>query len=308
MARKILPLIHEEKYSVSADSTLDRFILIPPDPRSPKLHFRVIRDDLTRGILFDSEKCDVLFDTMSLSKTDFFRRAGAKVSLSKGFHISYLGFNLRSPILSNLAVRRAIQKAIPVPLWIRAKYFGFVEPVPGFEFQADIVGANLELDQAGFSRSGEESRFTLRYLTTPVREGSELAMLIRDALKKIRIAVDIIPLEPSLFFSKLNRSDFDFFGSRIPRSSSVEPVLDFFATGGRRNYFSYSSPDLDRRIRANGATTLEEILPVLRKDLPLIPLFSWNHGVLLSKRIRTPKEGVVVSDDSFRFLSTLQLN
>ncbi len=52
----------------------------------------------------------------------------------------------------------------------------------------------------------------------------------------------------------------------------------------------------------------DELRPFILEDLPLIPLFSWQHGVLLSKRIRPSSIRPEFIDDSFRFLKDLQIN
>jgi len=308
MARKILPLIEEFHYSVNPGRELDDFLLTPPDTRHPKLHFKVIRDDLTRGVWFESGKGDVLFDTLSLSKTAHFRTSGSQVLTATGHHFSYLGFNLKHPVLALLKVRRAIQKAIPIQEWIQEKYFGFVEPLPSTQQKLDIPAANSDLDQAGFPVQPDGFRFTLRYLTTPVREGNEMALLTREALKRIFIRIEVVPLETSLFFSRLNRRDFELFGSRIPRSTPDEPIQDFFKSGGRRNYFSYSNLGVDDFLALHPQANLDAVLPELIRDLPLIPLFTWRHGLLLSPRVVLQGIDFRAMDDSFRFLRGLLLN
>jgi ABC-type transport system substrate-binding protein len=307
-ARRILPLLEELRYSLAKDSTPEDFTLIPPDPSSPDLRFKVVREDLTRGVMLQSGRADVLFDTLSLSKSSYFERKYGSLQKSPGFHLSYLGFNLRHPVLSRIEVRRALSKALPVQSWIRNKYFGFVDPIPGSPREYDPEAAARELDQAGFPRSGENPRFSLRYLTTPVREGAELALLVRESLRSLGIHIEIIPLEPSLFFSKLNRSDFELFGSRIPRSNGGEPVSEFFTTGGRRNYFSFSDPRIDHKLHANPDAGFDDLLPEIREKLPILPLFTWSHGLALSKRVRFSSDHPVMPDDSFRFLSLLRLN
>ena len=289
-------------------SNPEEFTLNPPGPIQPNLHFKVVRDDLARGVLHQSGRSDVLFDTLSLSKTGLFQRSDFPVQVSRGFHLSYLGFNLKNPILSRPEVRRALSQAFPVSMWIKEKYLGFVEPLPGFTLDYDPNSSNRALDRAELPILGDGSRFTLRYLTTPVREGFELALLVREALKQVHVQVEIIPLEPSLFFSKLRRSDFEIFGSRIPRSAPSEPVFDFFKTDGRRNYFSYSDPRMDLILSSNPMAGFEELIPRIREDLPILPLFTWNHGLLLSKRIRIPEGVTLTADDSFRFLALLRLN
>jgi len=306
-ARRILPLITEFGYRPHPQDSLEDFTLTPPDLTRPEIQFKVVRDDLSRGLLFESGRADVLFDSLSLSKTAHYRDSGKTVIVEKGFHLSYLGFNLRHPILMRPEVRRAIEKALPISEWILHKYFGFVEALPEGGGNGDPAEAAKELSRAGLIPDSNGVRFKLTYLTTPVREGNELALLVRAALAQVGIRIEVIPLEPSLFFSKLNKGEFDLFGSRIPRSNPKEAVADFFMSKGRRNYFSYSNPELDRSFSQDSKLSLEQVLPTLRRDLPVIPLFTWNHGLLLSSRVLWPTQSEMAIDDSFRFLARLQL-
>jgi hypothetical protein len=307
MARKILPLLTEGHYQLSQSSTLEDFYLIPGRSNEPKLHFTVARDDLARGILFEEGKADVLFDTLSLSKTNWFKEHDRSTLESEGFHLSYLGFNLKDPILRNSAVREAISLALPVDAWVKYKYFGWVRRSPEAPPLPDLARARSLLDSAGYKAPSQGPRFHLSYLTTPVREGNELALLTREALKQIDIAVDVIPLETSLFFSRLKKGDFELFGARIMRTSNEESIAEYLKSSGLKNYFSYSNAALDDELQKNSELPWIRAKKYVLQDRPFIPLFIWKHGLLLSSRVKLRAGDAFQSDDSFRFLTELQL-
>ncbi len=313
MARKILPLLTEFGYTAASAQApdLEDFVLLPPSPGRPRLRFVVVKDDLTRGVRFRRNQADVLFDTLSLSKTRLFAEEGSPLASPEGFHLSFLGFRLKHPLLQKREVREAIRLALPVSEWASQKYFGFVDAVPPTPPHAlprfDPALANRMLDQAGIPRDEDGIRFRLRYLTTPVREGNELALLTREALRQIGIQVEVMPLESSLFFSRLQSGEFELFGSRILRRSAADPVGEHFITAGKRNYTGYSNPMLDALLLQNPGAPWPEVAPFLSPDLPVIPLFTWRHGLFLSKRIRFDSIREIPLDDSFRFLASLQL-
>jgi peptide/nickel transport system substrate-binding protein len=190
---------------------------------------------------------------------------------------------------------------------VRTKYFSFAEELgTGAPTFAPEDAARL-LDQAGFPRGPDGVRFRLRYLTTPVREGSELALLVREALAKLGIQLEIVPLEPSLFFSRLKGGDFDLFASRIFRSAGEDPSLELLRTGSPRNYFSYSNATLDSLGDGGRTPGLQELLPFILRDLPWVPLFTWKHALLLSNRIEVSGDPLDSGEDSFRFLRKLRI-
>lgn len=297
MARKILPLI-EAGYRIEPPFDPEDFRLRPPMGDRPVLHFRTVRDELARGILFEKGEADVLFNSLSLSKTRWFENHGAKLIETPGHHLSFIGFNLRDPVLANRNIRKAILHALPLERWVRHKYFNLVTPLPAMKdsFQPATVRALI----------GSGERIKLRFLTTPVREGNELALLVREALGEVGIEVEVVPLESSLFFQRLKRGDFQIFGSRLLRETETDSVSDYLLPGKNKNYFSWSP----KRLMAGKSPVIDWAAaekPVL-EELPFIPLFTWKHGLLLSDRIRNSTIPSRIEDDSFRFLNTLQLD
>jgi ABC-type transport system substrate-binding protein len=108
----------------------------------------------------------------------------------------------------------------------------------------------------------------LKYLSTSSREGQQIAHLTREALNKIGIKVNIHIYEPSLFYAKIKKREFDLFSSTsVPGTTNI---LDLPHT-------------------------------------ELIPLFRWKHGLILNSRIKIPDQLDSYLDYSFRFLSRLHL-
>jgi hypothetical protein len=304
-ARKILPLL-EAGYRLSGNPDLEDFVLDPPKAGDPRLRFRTVRDELARGVLFEKGEADVLFNSLSLSKTEEFRKRGHPVLSAKGHHLSYLGFNLEDPVLSRREVREAVFHALPLRLWIRAKYFDWVEPEGALTEAFDPDRSRQLLDQAGFPGTKSGKRLTLRFLTTPVREGSELALLLREALRRAEIELEIVPLETSLFFQRLKRKDFQLFASRMLRDSGNSSLAEYLLPGGQKNHFGWRGASAF--VAKPEELTWPRIAPLVKRDLPLIPLFFWKHGLLLSRRIANPPTSEELEEDSFRFLSNLRLN
>ena len=300
MAQKIFPLLTEMNYQVKEGSKSDEFTLIPKDQSLPELHFLMVREELSRAMLFLSDRADVLYDSLSLAKTTWIKKQGAKIIEAPGFNLSFLGFQTRDQLLKNINVRKAIQLSLPIDEWMHYKFFDWVEPIPGASISPKLTEANRLLDEAGFPKNSNGIRMNLQYLTTPVREGREMAFLVREALKKIGMHVDIFPIETSLFFKRLTRGDFQLFGSRILRNGPHEIISDFLSPHGIRNYFHYDGLP-DRPFE------WEEAKDQVLRDLPFIPLFSWKHAAVISDRVSSLPDTSSRLDESFRFLNSLRL-
>jgi len=304
-ARRLQPLMDEFHYALRQDPNHDRILLT--NASRPTIEFDVIRDEITRALLFLRGDADVLYDSLSLSKTEWVRkqRSGIRIYAAPGSTLSYLGFQSHHPILKNPLVRRAIAQALPIQDWIRYSFFGWVARDTEIRSpKFDPAQANALLDQAGYPvRDGK--RFSLRYFTTPVQEGHQTAQLVREALKSVGIDVQLVTLETSLFFEKIRKGDFELFSSRWFRFSKEAPVREILGTGESRNYVHYSNPILEERARRNPATSLADVRDLIEKDLPILPLYTWNHGLVVSARLSVPSDIETKLDETFRFLGSI---
>jgi peptide/nickel transport system substrate-binding protein len=306
-AQKIAPLIQESHYQLTEFKDDDRLILTHEG--KPSIEFKSIRDEVTRALLFLRGDADVLYDTLSLAKTEWVRKQKNNIHVyeAPGYTLSYLGFQGHHPILNKKLVREAIASSLPVDQWIQYKFFNWVARDTEVQTPAyDLARANALLDQAGYPLR-EGSRFSLRYFTTPVREGNEAAQMVREALKQVGIEVHLITLETSLFYDKIQKGDFELFSSRWFRFSATDPVLEVLGSNQKRNYVHYSNPELDQVFAKNPKATLTDIRQVIQDNLPIVPLYTWKHGLVAGPRIQAPADISNRLDETFRFLTRLEL-
>ena len=255
---RIEPLIRESSYRYVSHG--EDFELIHPDPSRPILHFQVVRDENTRALIFLKEDADILYDNLSIAKTEWIRKKvrpeQIRILSRSGDAISQLALNGENPLLQDASFRKTLAQALPLKLWMNKVFSGWVE-----EADPDLLTG----PESSFAPTKE---ITLRYLTTPSREGQQLAYLTREALKKIGIRIEIFVYEPALFYAKIKKRDFDLYSSTsLP---GIKNILDLPHT-------------------------------------LLIPLFRWKHALIMNPRVKTPKDIEESFDYSFRFLSSLQL-
>ena len=305
--QKIKPLIDVDHYELKEFVNEERMVLTHAD--RPSLEFRVARDETARALLFLRGDADVLYDSLSLAKTEWVRKqkSNFQVFASKGFTLSYLGFQNQHPILNNPLVRRAIAHALPVDEWIRYKFFNWVSrdtEVSALDY--DLSLAQALLDEAGYPLKAG-SRFSLRYFTTPVREGNETAQLVREALRKIGVEVQLITLETSLFFEKIQKGDFDLISSRWYRFSENAPAIEILGPTAKKNYVRYKNQELNQEFALHPSASLRDLHQFIENDLPLLPLYTWKHGLVASQRLRLPPDISLSLDETFRFLTRLEI-
>ncbi len=202
---RIIPLIRDAGYRFAAKG--EDFDLIPPDDQDPVLQFQVVRDENTRALIFLKQDADVLYDNLSIAKTEWVRKkmtnGTVRILSSSGDAVSQLALNEESPRLQHPEIRKRIANALPIHQWIEKVFLNWVEPASTTSPAStpDIASPNVPTPAI------------LTYLATPTREGQQLAYLTREALGKIGIHVQIRIYEPALFYAKIRSRDFDLFSS-----------------------------------------------------------------------------------------------
>ena len=310
IGKHIWPLVEESHYQVQNFNPIEGFDLVPPSPHKPTLHFQLVKDELSIAFHYLKGDADVIYDVLSIAKTEWLRKKyPSLIYENEGDGLSYLGFNQTRPRLNQLKVRKAIAEALPIQQWTHSKLFDWAVPLQPNPFpHYDPDAANHVLDQAGYPIQEHGMRFSLTYYTTPVREGNETALLVKEALKAIHIEVVITLLETSLYFEKLKKGDYDLFSSKWIRYSQDEPIFDLLESQGKRNYTHFHDPAFDQLLQQNPKLNFNQAIPILTQELPIFPLYTWKHGLILSKRILAPPNLSIALDESFRFLARLELN
>ncbi len=262
------------------------------------LDLRFVRDELTRLLLLLRGSIDGGLNSLSLSKTQWLKKAHPQrfqIIERAGVNVQYLAFNMRDPILKQKAVRTAISLAIDRKAYSKKKYFGGTTPVGSFlapflaeaeviELPFDPRRAEALLDQAKLPRDPKTGiRFELRYKTTPLRDGFELAQYIRACLKPLGILVHIDSVEASLFFSSIRAGGFQLYSSRWVGVSDASILKRTLFSESRSNRVGYRSSEADRLLATEKYRQLQRLMA---EDLPYAPLWTWKTDLILSNEWR----------------------
>ncbi len=285
--------------------------LQPRDPRYRTVQFEVVRDESSRALKLLKGEADAVQNQLSVSKIRWIQETQAQkfaVLERPGVNVSYLAFNTKDPILKDSRVRRALSLSIPKDEIIRHKLFGFGTPAaslvsPRLEDSADTLfqekvrfnprEAEEILDKVGYPRKAELGgrRLSLRYRTTPVREGLETARIIQEAFSQIGVELILEVVEPATFLNSIRKGGFQLYSSRWIGVADGSILFRTLRTGQPNNRIGYSQAALDETLDR----TMEELNPLRRKELlekvqrtlmdelPYFPLWYWSNALIVRK-------------------------
>ncbi|HEX3996103.1 MAG TPA: ABC transporter substrate-binding protein, partial [Acetobacteraceae bacterium] len=182
-----------------------------PRPYLDQLVVKFIPDAAARSAALESGDVDLGYRTpVAYSDLDRLRAAGKLLFETKGYeynnNVNGLEFNLDSPILSKLPVRQAIAHAINTAAICKTVYYGTFDPCAApiapylaeyhdsepFPYPYDIAASQKLLDEAGYPRGADGSRFHMTFDVSPgVEEGRRLGDYLRASFARVGITLDV---------------------------------------------------------------------------------------------------------------------
>jgi peptide/nickel transport system substrate-binding protein len=294
-------------------------------PRIPRLLVRVVRDETARVLELLKGRADLVLGDISPAVLPAVQRnPSLRILTRPGTGYSYVGFNLRGPPFSDLRVRRALCKALDIPLIAKAKFHDLAVTATGMlphthwaysatsGCQRDVSEAATLLSEAGYitARSRELGassspakpplRFTLK--TSSDRLRKSVALIIKEQLGQLGVEVELRALEFGTFFNDVRKGNFD--AVTLKWASVIEPDLmrDVFSSRNIptvENQFSglnrggYVNAQLDALLeraagvdRAQRLALYQKAQETLDRDLPYLPLWHEDRVAVVSSRLR----------------------
>lgn len=299
-------------------------------PKVDKLVFRIIPDASSRAAALETgEVLYSPYDSVPFSDVERLSKNPELVVAKRGYESSaayvFMEFNLRNPILANLKVRQAIDQAIDKQALIDVVWYGLGKPATGpipstlknfyttdgvQQYPFDVAQAEKLLDEAGYPRKENGTRFTLNVDYQPFHEGfKNQSEFIRQSLKKVGIDVKVRTQDLAGFIKRVySNYDFDINTGRwVPMMDPQIGGLRHYGTANIgqgvpwSNASNYSNPQMDKVIEAlqgevdpaKRREDFHEFQRIAQRDLPVIPLFEQQNFTVYSKRL----QGVSVAPD-----------
>lgn len=227
----------------------------------------------------------------------------------------FLLFNLREKPLSDVMVRQAIAHALDLEAIRDSSLFGegktaysFISSALGwaytddFAYPHDVDKANEMLDEAGYPRGDDGTRFSIRAVWASGRDyESRSAEVIRSQLQDVGIGYVIETYDRPTFIDKVFK-DWDFDVAHQLFTTGPDPTMsvpsryhsDQIVKAPFVNAMGYSNPELDALFDREfaiqdideRAEAWREIQRILMHDLPALPLYEMPAENLVSSRFK----------------------
>lgn len=235
-----------------------------------------------------------------------------EITMDLGFHMFYVGINMRRDPLSAKILRQAVAHMVNREEIINSLFEGYMLPLAHFVpqsspyhddtvpiFEYDPEQAQAILDEAGFvmeeatgirinPATGEPLReiifMTPTYEVAPT--SAELGKIIADAAQSIGIPIKNEPLDFPIMLDRLDIHDFDMYALAWSLDRIPTFLYDFFHSSqdveGGYNNPGINIPELDTLLEGLYYVPDEETArkyasqaqQILADELPYIPLYS----------------------------------
>jgi peptide/nickel transport system substrate-binding protein len=290
-------------------------------PYLDKLIVKVIADPAARAVAFENGSVDLGGDT-PVPLADLARlKADPTLGIeSHGYEfqagLTRIEFNLDNAVLKNLKVRQAIASAVDREVIRKVVYYGYAtpgasplmpanpyyDPAPS-PYPYDVARANALLDEAGYPRRADGTRFSLTLDPLPIGDlPSRTAEYVKSALNRVGIAVTIRSQDLAAYLKRIY-TDRDFDLSLNGMSNLFDPVAGvarLYTTDSFRrgvpftNGSHYSNPEIDRLFADSAQETDDakrkqifvQIQRILERDLPDLNLVSPQYVTVYARRVQ----------------------
>lgn len=284
-------------------------------PRIRRLIIKAIPNDAVRVLELRKGSVHLLMNSIAPDALPMLRANPAfHVIEQPGLNVSYLGFNLRDPVLSKREVRRAIAHAIDRESIIKNLLGGsaittstVLAPMlwahaAGLRaYRHDRVEARRWLAAAGFhdpDGNGPEPALRLSYKTSTNPLRRRIADALAEQLAAVGIRVEVRSLEFGTFFDDVKKGNFQLYSLVWVGIAEPDALYNMFHSarvppaGANRGHYQNAEIDalleLGRRVLDEGERKriYETVQRQLIEDLPYIPLWVQNDIAVVSKRVR----------------------
>ncbi len=283
--------------------------------------FRIVKDQTVATQLFKTQDVDYTIvdpiDWDEISKLPFAQPVAYYPAAGAGW--TYIGFNLRNPILADKLLRQAISTAINKKELIDKIRLGHAKPIfsilpssswaaadqkdlPRFEF--DMAKAKKMLDDAGYkvgadgirlSKDGKPLKLRLEY-NAGNKQREQISLITQQYLRDVGIATEVNAVEWNAYLEKVYTThDVDMFILGWQGGYDPSSMKSIWASDGGQNSTGYKNPQVDELFRKaemvpgckqdDRKTLYVEIQKIIAEDQPYVFLYTNENLYVYNKRV-----------------------
>jgi peptide/nickel transport system substrate-binding protein len=283
-------------------------------PANAGIVMKVVPDDTMRGLELRKGTTDLVVNDLPPDIVYQLEKSGQfSIERSPGLDFSYLGVNLRDPVLADVRVRHAIGYATNRDAIIRYLRRGLGRPAVGlvpdlawafepdvFRFTYDPSRAQELLDEAGYpdpDGGGHRPRLRLSLKISNNEEARLQATVIQHDLSGIGMQLDVSTYEFATLYADVLEGHFQLFGLQWVGGAMIDPDMlrrvfhsrevppDGFNRGHYRNIevdrlLDLATTSLDETVRKRYYGDAQKLIAA---DAPYIPIWS-KTNVIVARR------------------------
>ena len=284
-------------------------------PRIRELRFKIIPDNTVRVLELRKGSVHLIQNDFQPEVLPILERDGRFTILrGEGTHYSYLGFNLKDPILGPVRVRQAIAHALDREAIIKYLLGGLAVEATGLlspmnwayegqvkKYPYDPGLAKALLDAAGYpdpDGDGPRKRFVLTYKTSQNDLRRRIAEAIQGQLDAVGVDVHIRSYEWGTFFADIQKQNFQMYALTWVGVTDPDIYTYIFSTrnvppqGANRG--RYENPEIDRLLEGGRGVQDPEsrkkiysrVQKILAEELPYVSLWHGMNVAVMDQRIR----------------------
>ncbi len=275
-------------------------------PNNPGVILKIVPDDTMRGLELRKGSVDLVVNDLPPDIVHQLDADGrVQVARAPGLDFSYLGFNMRDPLLQDRRVRHAIGHAIDRDAIVTHLRRGLAKPAIGLippqawafepgvrQFDHDPALARRLLDEAGFpdpDGDGPAMRLRLSLKISTAEETRLQSTVIQEDLRRVGIDLDVRSYEFATFFADVLKGNFQLFSLQWVGGALVDPDIlrrvfhsqQVPPAGFNRGYYRNEAVDalIDRATQAldegERRALYAQAQRLIAEDAPYIPI--WNR-------------------------------
>jgi len=274
-------------------------------PNNAGIVLKVVPDDTMRGLELRKGSVDVVANDLPPDMVHQLEQSGGfTVARDPGLDFSYLGFNMRDPVVQDKRVRHAIGYAINRDAIVNYLRRGLAHlatglvPPQAWAFEPDVrtfpydpARAKALLDEAGYRDPDGDGPLPRLRLSLKISSNEETRLqstVIQQDLRRVGIDLDVRSYEFATFYADVLKGDFQIFSLQWVGGALADPDIIrrvFHSTqvppaGFNRGH--YKNAEVDRLIDEASAAPSEaerrakysRAQQLIAEDAPYIPI--WN--------------------------------